>query len=137
MQNTSEKRRRLGLPVFRAVNARATVIEWSVPGSPLRYAHVAEAMGEKTEGLSVDAAPTKTLEAVRQLNANLEIPTLRGLKLDETKFDAVLEKMATDAISGGSPENNSRKATSTEIIALYNKALRVGNWLDPLADLLR
>ncbi len=100
-----------------------TVIEFSVPGNPRRYADIAEAMGEETRGLSVDAAAAKTVEAVKKLNADLQIPTLRGLKIDESRFEAVVAKMATDAIASGSPGNNPRKASSEEIIALYRRAL--------------
>ncbi len=100
-----------------------TVIEFSVSGNPRRYADIAEAMGEQTRGLHVNNASVKTVEAVRRLNADLQIPTLRGLKIDEAKFDTVVGKMATDAIASGSPGNNPRKASPEEIIALYRKAL--------------
>ena len=100
-----------------------TVIEFSVSGNPRRYADVAEAMGEQTKGLTVDAAAKKTVEAAKRLNADLQIPSLRGLKIDEAKFEAVVGKMATDAIASGSPGNNPRIATPEEIVALYRKAL--------------
>jgi alcohol dehydrogenase class IV len=100
-----------------------TVIEWSVPGNPRRYADIAEALGEQTKGITVDAAAKKTVEAVKRLNADLQIPTLRGLKIDETKFETVVAKMAVDAIASGSPGNNPRKASLEEIVALYRKAL--------------
>jgi alcohol dehydrogenase class IV len=100
-----------------------TVIEWSVPGNPRRYADIAEAMGEQTKGLTADNAARKTVEAVKRLNADLQIPTLRGLKIDEAKFEAVVAKMAADAIASGSPGNNPRKATPEEIVALYRRAL--------------
>ena len=100
-----------------------TVIEWSVPGSPGRYAEIAAAMGEETRGLVVDEAAMKTVFSVRRLNADLQIPTLRGLGIDMAKFESVVDKMATDAIASGSPGNNPRKATSEEIVALYRKAL--------------
>ncbi len=100
-----------------------TVIEFSVPGNPRRYADIAEAMGEQTKGLTVDGAAKKTVEAVKRLNTDLQIPTLRGLKIDEAKFEAVVSKMAADAIASGSPGNNPRIATPEEIAALYRKAL--------------
>jgi len=67
-----------------------TVIEFSVSGNLRRYAEVAEAMGEQTKGLTVDAAAKKTVEAAKRLNADLQIPTLRGLKIDEAKFEIAL-----------------------------------------------
>ncbi|HIH88731.1 TPA: iron-containing alcohol dehydrogenase, partial [Candidatus Bathyarchaeota archaeon] len=100
-----------------------TVIEFSVPGNPRRYADIAEAMCEQTKGLTVDEAAKKTVEAVKRLNTDLQIPTLRGLKIDEAKFEAVVSKMAADAIASGSPGNNPRIATPEEIVALYRKAL--------------
>ncbi len=100
-----------------------TVIEWSVPGNPRRYADIAEAMGEQTNGSTADEAAKKAVEAVKRLNADLQIPTLRGLKIDEAKFDAVVGKMAADAIASGSPGNNPRKASPEEIVILFRKAL--------------
>jgi alcohol dehydrogenase class IV len=100
-----------------------TVIEFSISGNPCRYADIAGAMGEQTRGFNVEDAAVKTVEAVRKLNADLLIPTLRGLKIDEVKFDAVVAKMAADAIASGSPGNNPRKASLEEIVALYRRAL--------------
>lgn len=100
-----------------------TVIEFSVPGDPRRYADIAEAMGEETGGLSTADAAQRTVDAVKRLNADLQIPSLRGLGIDVAKFEAVVSKMAVDAIASGSPGNNPRKATPEEIVALYRKAL--------------
>ena len=100
-----------------------TVIEWSVPGNPSRYAEIAAAMGEETEGLTTDEADRKTVSFVKKLNTDLQIPNLRGLGIDVARFESVVEKMAADAIASGSPGNNPRKATPEEIVALYRKAL--------------
>jgi 1,3-propanediol dehydrogenase len=80
-------------------------------------------MGEQINGLNIDDAAAKTVEAVKRLNADLQIPTLRGLKIDEAKFNNIVEKMAADAIASGSPSNNPRKASPEEIVALYRRAL--------------
>jgi alcohol dehydrogenase len=100
-----------------------TVIEWSLLGNPGRYMEIAAAMGEETKSLQTDEAAQKTVSAVRRLNTDLQIPTLRGLGIDMVKFESVVEKMATDAIASGSPGNNPRKATAEEIVALYRMAL--------------
>lgn len=99
------------------------VIEFSVPGNPRRYADIAEAMGEETKGLSTADAAQITVDAVKRLNADLQIPNLRGLGIDLAKFESVVSKMAEDAIASGSPGNNPRKAIPEEIVALYRKAL--------------
>lgn len=99
-----------------------TVIEFSIPGNPKRYAEIAEAMGEITEGLSVLDAAYFAADAVERLNIDLKVPTLRELGVEEKKFNSGVEQMAVDAIASGSPGNNPRKATKGEIVELYRKA---------------
>jgi alcohol dehydrogenase class IV len=98
-----------------------TVIEFSIPGNPRRYADIAEAMGEITEGLSLLDAAYLAAEAVERLNEDLKVPTLEELGVGEEKFNKLVEKMAEDAIASGSPGNNPRKATKEEIVELYRK----------------
>ncbi len=100
-----------------------TVIEFSVLGNPRRYAEIAEAMGEITEGLSLLDSAYLAAEAVKRLNDDLKVPTLKGLGVEEKKFNSVVKQMAADAIASGSPGNNPRKATPEEIVELYKKAL--------------
>lgn len=98
-----------------------TVIEFSVPGNPSRYADISEAMGEVTTGLSVLDAGYLAAKAAKRLNDDLRIPNLRGLGVDEGKFQSVVNQMALDALASGSPANNPRKATKEEIVELYRK----------------
>jgi alcohol dehydrogenase class IV len=100
-----------------------TVIEFSVLGNPRRYAEIAEAMGQITEGLSLLDAAYLAAEAVKRLNDDLKVPNLKGLGVEEKKFNSVVKQMAADAIASGSPGNNPRKATPEEIVELYKKAL--------------
>jgi alcohol dehydrogenase class IV len=98
------------------------VVDFSIPGNPRRYADIAEAMGEVTEGLSLLDAAYLAGEAVERLNDDLKVPTLEGLGVEEEKFNKIIEKMADDGIASGSPGNNPRKATKQEIVELYRKA---------------
>ena len=99
-----------------------TVIEFSILGNPKKYADIAEAMGEVTEGLSLLDAAYLAADATRRLNDDLKVPTLSGLGVEEKKFNTVVKQMAADAIASGSPGNNPRKATQEEIVELYKKA---------------
>ncbi len=99
-----------------------TVMEFSILGNPKKYAEIAAAMGEMTEGLPALRAAYLGAEGVRKLNQDLKIPPLRALGVEEKKFHQVLEQMAKDAIASGSPGNNPRKATPEEIMELYRKA---------------
>jgi alcohol dehydrogenase class IV len=99
-----------------------TVIEFSIPGNPKKYAEIAGAMGEITDGLSLLDAAYLAAEGTRRLNKDLKVPTLKGLGVEEKKFNSVVKQMAADAIASGSPGNNPRKATQEEIVELYQKA---------------
>jgi len=98
------------------------VIEFSIPGNPQRYGDIALAMGEEIDGLSDLDAAYFAAEAVKRLNKDLKVPSLKGLGVDEKKFETVVAQMAVDAIASGSPGNNPRKATREEIIELYKKS---------------
>jgi alcohol dehydrogenase class IV len=99
-----------------------TVMEFSIPGAPHRYAAIAEAMGEKTAGLSTLDAGYLAAKAAKRLTSDLRIPTIKGLGVDEDKFVSLVSQMAADALASGSPGNNPRKATREEIVDLYKKA---------------
>jgi alcohol dehydrogenase class IV len=94
-----------------------------IPGARFTaYADIAEAMGEITTGLSVLDAAYLTAKAAKRLNDDLKIPNLRGLAVEEGRFQSVVNQMALDALASGSPGNNPRKATKEEIVELYRKA---------------
>jgi alcohol dehydrogenase class IV len=99
-----------------------TVMEFSIPGNPRRYVDLAEAMGEITTGLSLLDAAYLSAKATKRLNDDLKIPSLKGLGIDEKKFNSIVGQMAADALASGSPGNNPRKATQQEIVELYRKA---------------
>ena len=100
-----------------------TVMEFSILGNSRRYLDLAEAMGEITTGLSLLDAAYLSAKAVKRLNEDLKIPSLKGLGVDEKKFNSIVGQMAADALASGSPGNNPRKATQQEIVELYRKAL--------------
>lgn len=98
------------------------VMEFSLMGNPDRYARIAEAMGIDTTGLlPMEAAEEGTL-LVKKLIADLEIPSLEKLGVEKKKLAKVVEQMAKDAITSGSPGNNPRIATPQEIVKLYYEA---------------
>ncbi|NTU79748.1 MAG: iron-containing alcohol dehydrogenase [Chloroflexales bacterium] len=100
----------------------AVVTEFSLIGDPLRYAHVARAMGEPIEGLSVMEAADRSVRAIRRLVSDIKIPSLRQLGVDRDRLGELAPAMADAAIDSGSPGNNPRKPTRQEIIDLYGLA---------------
>ncbi len=99
------------------------VTEFSLMGAPDRYADIADALGLPTENMTDTEAAWEAAEAIKDLIRQLGVPTLTELGVTKDKLDAVVSKMADDAIASGSPGNNPRKATKEEIVQLYYDAL--------------
>ena len=98
-------------------------MEFALMGAPEKFARVAEAMGENIEGLTTMEAAKKAVSAIKQLNDDLEIPSISGLGIDKDEFLAVTAKMAQDAINSGSPGNTPRKVSLEQIIQIYKDSL--------------
>ena len=98
-------------------------MEFAMMGAPEKFAKVAQAMGENVEGLTTMEAAKKAVQAIKQLNDDLEIPSISGLGIDKEEFMAVAPKMAQDAINSGSPGNTPRKVSLEQIIQIYKEAL--------------
>ncbi len=99
------------------------VMEFSLMGSPDRYADIASALGESVEGLNPLEAAKRGADRVNRMIKMLEIPNLTQMGVNREKLEPVVSKMAEDALASGSPANNPRKATREEIIQLYYTAL--------------
>jgi alcohol dehydrogenase class IV len=98
------------------------VTEFSLIGNPLRYAHIAKAMGENIIGLTDLEAAQSAANSIKKLIKDIKIPSLKELGVDKDRLDQLAPKMAEDAIASGSPGNNPRQATKDEIIELYKIA---------------
>ncbi|MET3317567.1 UNVERIFIED_ORG: alcohol dehydrogenase class IV [Peribacillus simplex] len=60
-----------------------------------------------------------TINKIKQLCYDLNIPNMKKWGIDENKFQQVVHKMATDAIASGSPANNPKVPSHQEIVDLY------------------
>jgi alcohol dehydrogenase class IV len=99
-----------------------TVIEFSLIGNPLRYAQIAQAMGEDISGKTELEAAQLAVKSVDRLIKDIKVPSTRELGVDKDKLDQLAPKMTEDAIASGSPSNTPRQATKEEIIELYKLA---------------
>lgn len=99
------------------------VMEYSYMASPEKFACIAEALGEKVDGLPVLARAQRATEAVRKLCADLKIPHITKLKVTAEELIRLAPKMAEDALISGSPNNNPRKSTKEDIMELYKQLL--------------
>lgn len=96
------------------------VVEYNIIGCPDKYAAIAQIMGYETEGLPLREAAQLAAEAIHQLNADVGIPnSLEALNIPTDK----IPEMARIALTVTRPvENNPRKPTEEDVIAVYEAA---------------
>lgn len=95
------------------------VTAFSVDAAPQRYAQVARVMKWATDHDSDTVACTKLVAGLKQLNADLEVPS--PTTLGHAKDDKMFALMASQALASGSPQNNPRVPTAEQIVELYHE----------------
>lgn len=98
------------------------VTAWSAPAALGRYADCARAMGITEGNEGQQAAVARLVEALRDVNRDLLVPTPRSYGIDESRWTALLPLMAEQALASGSPGNNPRVPDAATIQALYRDA---------------
>ena len=98
-----------------------TVTEFSIPAAPERYSKCAKAIGVANIDDSIEDANKKLLDELKQLNLDLEVPTLEEFGVKKETFFQNIDVMATQAIASGSPNNNPIVPNHNELISLYKK----------------
>jgi alcohol dehydrogenase class IV len=63
--------------------------------------------------------------ALRELNRDTGIPSLRALNVPADRYESLIGKMSADALASGSPANNPRSANAEEIAALFRQSYKV------------
>ncbi len=100
-----------------------SVTRFSVSAAVSRYATVSRLLSCCPADSADDAAAHALSEGLERLNTDLAIPRLRGCRgVEESRFRSLLTKMAADALTSGSPQNNPRVPTAEEIVSLYEAA---------------
>jgi alcohol dehydrogenase len=98
------------------------VVEYNLIGNPAKYAVVAEIMGHVKGEMSEREAAASVVDALFTLNNDVGIP----FSLDELDIpSAKIPEMAKIALTVTRPvENNPRKPTLEEVIAVYENAFQ-------------
>lgn len=97
------------------------ITEYSIPNAPEKYADCARAIGIATQEDTLDVANNKLIDALKDINQSLQVPTLAEFGVDKAEFDAIVETMAQQALASGSPNNNPRVPTIAEMVNLYQQ----------------
>jgi alcohol dehydrogenase class IV len=98
------------------------VTQWSAPAALPRYADCARAMGLADDTVGDQSAVARLVEALHQLNADLNVPSPADYGISKERWDALLPLMAQQALASGSPGNNPRVPGVEEIVGLYGMA---------------
>ncbi len=100
------------------------ITAWSVAGAPQRYAEAARVMDMATDSDSDTLALEKLIGGLRQLNAELSVPSPGSWGIEESAWFDSLPTMAQQALDSGSPANNPRIPELNEIVDLYERVWR-------------
>jgi alcohol dehydrogenase len=99
------------------------VTRYSLPGAPERYATIARTMGCVAPEAADDEAGEALARELEKLNRRLGVPRLGQIAgIAQGRYEAMLEKMAEDALASGSPQNNPLVPTRRDIVELYRQA---------------
>lgn len=99
---------------------------WSLPGAEARYADCARAMGVAQAGCGDAGACASLLAELDALNSELAVPSLQGFGVDAGRYAELLPVMAEQAEASGSPGNNPRIPTRSEMAELYREVWASG-----------
>ena len=97
------------------------VTEFSIPGATERYSLCAKAIGVANFNDTIEESNVKLLNELKQLNRDLEVPTLEKFGVKKEEFFQNIETMATQALASGSPNNNPIVPNHVELVELYKK----------------
>lgn len=97
------------------------ITEFSAEAAEGRYADCARFMGVAAATDSDTAATIKLIDELQKLNADLQVPSLKDMGVEESKYFSLLPVMAEQAHASGSPANNPRVPSIPETIALYSE----------------
>mgnify|MGYP001105631471 CR=1 FL=1 len=95
------------------------VTRYSIPGAKDRYADCSRAIGLADPDDQDDVAVEKFLAGIKEYNKIFAVPTLTDLGIGADDFLREIERMADEAITSGSPNNNPRIPTKQDIVEIY------------------
>lgn len=96
-------------------------LRFAAAGAPARFAELARAVGIADANLAHEAAAEKLIAEIGALCRDLDVPSLEAYGVDRAAFATNLDKMASDALISGSPNNTIRQPSKEDIINIYQK----------------
>lgn len=88
-------------------------------GAYERFAELGRAVNVASEEDSDENASKKFLKAVEDICTELETPSLAEYGIQKDEFFKVIDKMASDAMESGSPQNTKKEITQDDVVEIY------------------
>lgn len=95
-------------------------LSYVLDGCYERFGEIGRAINATDASKSDKEAAEGFLEKLELLCNICEIPTLKEYGINKEDFDAVVDKMAEDAMTSGSPSNTIKKVTKQDLLTIYN-----------------
>jgi alcohol dehydrogenase class IV len=102
----------------------AAVTEFSIDAAEERYATCARALGVASDSDSDALAAQGLVDELRQLCADLEVPTPEAYGVDQDRWHGLIPLMAEQALASGSPNNNPKVPSADDICGIYTRIFR-------------
>ena len=99
------------------------VTRFSIDAAPKRYADCARAMGIAGQTATDTAANDKLVSELEQINRDLNVPSPAEFGIMPDKYVDLSGIMAQQALDSGSPANNPKVPTKSQIIDIYKQIL--------------
>ena len=94
-------------------------LSYVADGAYDRFADLADAIGVSAEGDDEKTKAGKFINALGELCAFCQVPTLEAWGIDREVFFANMDKMAQDALDSGSPGNTRKPLEKEDILKIY------------------
>jgi alcohol dehydrogenase class IV len=96
-------------------------LSYVLDGCYERFATLAKAIGAAEESSSEEEAAKVFIKALASICRVCRIPTLEEYGIKKEEFDAVIPKMAEDAMASGSPGNTIKVVDKEDLIKIYQR----------------
>jgi alcohol dehydrogenase len=96
------------------------VMEYNYVADYRKFANIAAALGEDVGELAVEDAARRSVDAVRKLNADLDIPNLKSIGAKEEDLSELAQRASVNV----SVDSNPRKAEAEDFLAIFRQAYR-------------
>lgn len=96
-------------------------LTYALSGTYVRFATLGRSIEVATDKDNDEVAAKKFLDAIINITKVCEIPSLEGYGISKDAFMNVVDKMASDAMDSGSPQNTIRDISKEDVISIYKK----------------